>query len=401
MNRQPAKNQGWDIALLVASLLTLLISLSATLVMAFSALAAWSGGKEQMALANEWGAASAMALGAASLPALFWSGRAILGHSPPGQRRPSTRWLWLAILFPMSIAVGSAAYSGSILPGLLGPPAHLTAAVLPVLVGLLLVRRYAPPAPPRRSWGQFLAGLWAVPAMALVLEGLALLPVIFILIFGIGLTLPPDLLRSLATQGSTMPDSQLRQVIDSLLSQPWILALILGYVSLLVPVIEETLKTAALWPLLRNRPSPAVAFVSGTLGGAGYALFEALFLTQPGAEWAGVMIGRAGASFMHICTASFAAWGLAEGVVRGKWKVTLGIFIVAVSMHGLWNASAIGIGLSGLPSSAGQQILSPGIEQALSAVGLGALATLGLGSLVLPSLAIRRLRSKNNMHDGT
>jgi hypothetical protein len=396
MSHQPARYHGWDIAFLIASLSTLLISLSASLVMAISALAAWSIGERQSALANEWGAASALALGAASLPALYWSGRAIFGDSPAKLHRPSGHWLWLAILFPPSIAIGSAAYSDSFLPGLLGPPAHLVAAVLPVLCALLLVRRLAPPITPRRSWGQFLTGLWAVPAMALILEGLALMPVIMVLVFGIGLTIPADILRSLAAQGPAIPDAQLRRIVEGLISQPWILAVILGYVSLLVPMIEETLKTAALWPLLRRHPSPAVAFLSGTLGGAGYALFEALFLTQPSAEWTGAMIGRAGASFMHICTTSFAAWGLAEGVVRRRWGVTVGVFMAAVTMHGLWNASAIGIGLSGIPSSAGQQLLSPELGQALTTAGLGALITLGGGSLLLPSLYMRRLQSSVN-----
>lgn len=86
--------------------------------------------------------------------------------------------------------------------------------------------------------------------------------------------------------------------------------------------------------------------MGGILGGAGYALFEALFLSQQSQAWLPVMIGRAGATMMHTFTAGIASWGLSEGFVRKRWRRTIFCFGIAIGFHGLWNASAVSIAMA-------------------------------------------------------
>jgi hypothetical protein len=118
---------------------------------------------------------------------------------------------------------------------------------------------------------------------------------------------------------------------------------------LAIPVIEESLKTMAIWPFLRRGLPGNEAFLGGALGGAGYALFEALFLTQPGDVWLATTLARVGATLLHVFTASLTSWGLMEGVRRRRYFVTIATFGVGVTMHGLWNLAAVTIGFASLP----------------------------------------------------
>jgi hypothetical protein len=48
---------------------------------------------------------------------------------------------------------------------------------------------------------------------------------------------------------------------------------------------------------------------------------------------------------MHSFTTGVASWGLAEGIRKKRWSRMLLSFLVAVTLHGLWNAGAVSIAL--------------------------------------------------------
>jgi len=160
-------------------------------------------------------------------------------------------------------------------------------------------------------------------------------------------------------------------------SSPLALVGVYGYIALAIPMIEELVKTMSVWPFLRRGLSPAQAFLGGALGGAGYALFEALFLTQPGEVWLLTTFARAGASLLHVFTAALTSWGLMEGVHRRRYGVMVGAFAAAITMHGLWNMSAVTIGISSVPV---ETPLPPVLE------GLAGLAPLLLACLIAVSV---------------
>jgi hypothetical protein len=107
------------------------------------------------------------------------------------------------------------------------------------------------------------------------------------------------------------------------------------------------------WRFLRRGLPSGQAFLMGALAGAGYGLFEALFLSQPGPEWTSTAVGRIGASFMHAATAGLTSWGLMEWARDRRWGRALGAYAAAVLAHASWNAAALSTGFDELIRSTG------------------------------------------------
>ncbi len=168
-----------------------------------------------------------------------------------------------------------------------------------------------------------------------------------------------------------------------------------------MPLIEEAVKSLSVLPIA-GRLTPSQAFLGGAVGGAGYALFEALFLTQPDPSWLTTMIGRGGASLMHAFTAAITCWGISQVIAgRRRWGRLALAYLVSVGMHATWNAAAIGLGIVQVNMEIGSLELPGGWETLvvrgapilLSALSLTALVGLPLGALRLRQAEIARNRS--------
>jgi hypothetical protein len=179
------------------------------------------------------------------------------------------------------------------------------------------------------------------------LEAAALLPLSVFVALGVSAT--PEgrrLLETLMESTPGMPSGLSETLLRNVLLQPWLLLLITLFLSVIVPLIEEAIKTIGIWPLLYRPLSAAEAFLAGALSGSGYALFEALLLTQPIEGGLSLLVARGGATLMHAFTGAMGSWGIAEGIYRKKWtSMALG-FLGAAAIHGLWNVAATGISLS-------------------------------------------------------
>jgi len=336
-------------------------------------------------------------IGLCALPTCLLSGRALLGRQPPSPRPASSSWLAAVALLPFTLTLGHLAYTQNVLPSLISPLAHILTATVPALVVVTIVRRNGPSLSPRRLWGQFLAGLWAAPLFSLILEIIFIIPVVLAL----ALALLNNETGQALVQAMANPDPWSvtldDEIIMWLMDEPWVILLILGYIVLVVPIIEEAVKTLAIWPLLRHRLTPAAAFIGGVLGGAGYGLFEALFLTQPGSLWATTMIARIGATLIHTFTAGVASWGLAQAVRERRWG-RLGLaYFTAVGIHALWNAAAIGIVIGTLVGESQPTKPASGLLGMISISGV-------IFLVVLSALALRglirtpqRLLQKNDL----
>ena len=343
MNQANSSRDPLDIILFIISLggiiLCLVVASGIFITAAFTQLIGDSVGLHYA----ETTAVSIAFIGLCALPTCILSFQALLGRQSPSPRSASSSWLMAAILIPFSLTLGHLAYTRNIFPRLISPLAHILAASVPVFVVVTIAHRNGPSLSPRRIWGQFLAGLWAAPLFSLILEIIFILPVLLILVMVI---LNNETGQALV-QSLTGPDP-LSVTLDEesymwLINEPRLILLILGYIILVVPIIEEAVKTLAIWPLLRRHQTPAAAFIGGVLGGAGYGLFEALFLTQPGSLWTSTMIARIGATLIHAFTAGIACWGLAQAAGERRWsRLGLGYF-TAVGIHALWNTAAVGI----------------------------------------------------------
>jgi len=363
------RRDNWDYVLIVSGSLGLGLCLAIAGALGLLSLFA----KQPIALGVE--AASIFALGALGAPAIYWGFK---GSADRAVRRPGQAWILAMLLYPLSLVLGILAFEVGTLPRVLGPIAHIIAAGAPVLFVASISLARGPLTSARRRWAHVLAGSWVTPPLSLFLELLMLVP--FGLLLILGLALSPDsqsLLQELAAIDLSS-ESELINLTERLLTQPIVILLGVGLLSGAVPLIEELLKTIAIWPLLGKPMSARYAFLGGALGGAGYALFESLFLPRPGEEWAITMVARAGTPLIHAFNTGLVCWGLAEGVRRRRWLFSAGAYVLAVGLHGMWNLAAIGIGLAGLSGASG---LEPSLLNAVGYLGLLGLFGLTAGSL--------------------
>jgi len=304
-----------DLALFVIGLAGSALSLSGGVgTLAITLLSLLEGDPEAATL-GAWASGAMLAMAACGIPAIVLGLRGLLGRTPAPAGRPAPAWFAISLLFPVALLAGTWVLARPNLT-LLAIPVHVATAVLPVVLAVLLVRVPGAQSSSRRSWAQFLIGLWAMPPLAMIFEVVALIPVIAVTVAGLStspeaLSLLEPLLRQSAASVTSVEDNAIR-----LLLNPWVLTGIFGFVSGLVPLIEEAVKSLSVVPLAR-RLSPAAAFAGGAVGGAGYALFEALFLTQPDPSWLTTMVGRGGATLMHAFTAALTCWG-----VKPMWAQT-------------------------------------------------------------------------------
>jgi len=292
------------------------------------------------------GALAFTLLALCGIPAIYSGAQVALGKKNRELPPPGPFGYLPIFLFPIAFIVGYLAYVKGIWTVLLAPLAQLLAAVAAVAFAIQIARQKGAVLTQRRFWGQFVTGLWLVPIFALVMEILILIPTV--LAFGIGALTSENgrQLLEMLSDPVTAPVTMLQQGFNDILLEPWFILIVLSYFSILVPMIEEALKTMVVWPVLFRRVSSAQALMGGIIGGSGYALFEAIFLAQDGASWLPVMVGRAGATMMHAFTTGIASWGLAEGFVQKRWVRALLSYLIAISFHGLWNASAVIVALA-------------------------------------------------------
>ena len=391
MKEPSYRPDGWDYALLFGGIIGIFLGLTAALGLAGVALSGLIGGNHEAALAGEWSATATLAMAALCLPAVFYGGGKVLGLAVGGKEKPSRRLLLLILLFPAALAAGHLAYEKGIVTGLLGPMSHFAAAGLPVLAAVVLLRRLGPAIPRRRAWGQFLAGLWLTPAGALTLELITLIPVTATLVIGLNSSVDVSALGEMMISPDPLGSKEFESVVRELILQPWVIVIILVYVAIMVPIVEETLKSIAVWPFLWHGLTPPEAFLGGALAGAGYAMFEAMFLTQPGTAWVETMIARVGATFVHVFTAGLSSWGLVEGFRYRRWSRCVLTVLTAFAIHGIWNASAVGIGLAVVAEQVGISEAATGVWPTIGGLGALVLGTLGVVAFVGPIVVSRRL----------
>lgn len=373
-----------DLILFIVSLGGFLLTLVVSGIFIIEYLLSGPGGVDTGFDSNITTAISIMFVGMCALPTCIMSARALVGQSPFPPRPASSFWLISIVLLPLTLTLGHLAFTRGLFSDLIGPPAHILTALVPALIAILLIRRHGPSYSPRRIWGQFLIGLWAIPFTSLVFEILFLIPAMIAIAATLLSTEVGRQLLGILTNPDHWLEPHVYETLFQVLSQPGVLLIILGYTVIIVPLIEEAAKTMAVWPLLRRGLSPASAFIGGAIGGAAYGLFEALFLTQPGPAWTTTMIARIGATVMHSFTAGLSSWGLTQAVGNRNWGRLGRAYLGAVLMHALWNGIALGISFNSIAVEFQSVNLTPWMLSVINFSGtilltlLSSLALIGL-----------------------
>jgi hypothetical protein len=126
------------------------------------------------------------------------------------------------------------------------------------------------------------------------------------------------------------------------LNNPLVLLVVLIFAAILAPVIEETLKPAAVWLLGRRIHYPAEGFALGALCGAGFALLEGTLAASGSPQMLGVGIAaRSASSLMHITASGIMGWGITSAWLEKRYGRLAGAYFLSLSIHGLWNGSVI------------------------------------------------------------
>jgi RsiW-degrading membrane proteinase PrsW (M82 family) len=295
---------------------------------------------------------------------------------------PRTCWMCLALV--LLIGLGTIVTALSLAPALLLPPIHVLAMICPPLVVLWLVGRGLNGM--GGSWRDVVAGMAGGGILgttaSLVCEGLIGFALIVVVLTVVQLL--PGGAERISVLTRDFEDLAGRQDLAKLLElllSPAVAISILGMFSVPVPLVEEFFKTMAAGVAFRwMRPRPGRAFLWGVAGGAGFALAENLFNGVLGGAqgWALGAMSRVAATTMHCFTGGLVGWGWGQLWTARRPLRLLGSYAVAVAIHGLWNAAAVGIALLGACTW-----VYEGDDGWIALAGLGILALAGLLGLLV------------------
>jgi len=194
-----------------------------------------------------------------------------------------------------------------------------------------------PPAVPLswpRNWTIGWAGLFGV--LAGVLAGAIEIGILWLVATLLEPVLAPRL--SSAVEASDL--------VYEVLTNPLTLIGIFVAVAVIAPAIEEAAKGLGLRLLRRQIQRPSDGLVLGMLIGLGFGVMESgLYLSS----LEGWLIGgwlRLSTLMLHGIATSVVGVAYARSLMSGQRRQVVAGYGRAVGLHGLWNASAIGIGVS-------------------------------------------------------
>jgi hypothetical protein len=235
-----------------------------------------------------------------------------------------------------------------------------------------------------RFFSIFGIGLTLAPLIMIVLEVFVLVFGIFIGAVYIGIS-QPDIfaeIKSVADQLSIATDEQVMiNLLTPYLTNATVIAIGLSYIAIIVPLIEEFFKPLGVWLFGFQIETPAQGFTLGLLSGAAFALFESLNASADGSmSWGAIVTARAGTSLLHMTASGIMGWGIVSAFKEKKYGRLFGAYLAAVLIHGVWNASAAGAGISALGESIGRPewlfTFTPALVCGLLVLAIGMFAVL-------------------------
>jgi hypothetical protein len=256
----------------------------------------------------------------------------------------SGRFVTLALLlFPIVLVVGALLTAGNGTGLLLASPLHLLAVGIPLWVFFEMSTRGLKRGSPQRGWGVLSFGMTVTPVVTLLAELVLLVMVIAAVIFWAIKTDPANLLVLNRLQMRLMygglNTELLQRLIQTYINQPLVFYTTLAIFSGFIPLVEETLKPLALWFLIKRRLSPTEGFTAGLISGLAFSVIESsnAMAMSTSSAWAVVAIGRLGAGLLHMTTAGLMGWALASAFNEGRYFRLVFSFLLAITLHGLWN----------------------------------------------------------------
>lgn len=334
----------WLLVILEGVTLTILLGGGALL-----ALVVWYASGAPLSISESLPLASTLALGIGwGVPLMLqgWAGYQGRSTRPFAPRQGQLALMILTLIFLTSL--GALVTTQRIAPALFLPPIHvLTMALIPLTILGMVGKSMHDLV---KTWREMTIGVIGGGSLGLLgaLLGEALAGILLITLIVIIATIIPNGLEQIFQLVNHLQDPTWLADMDNLsrlLLRPTV-AIPMGTLTvIIVPVIEEIVKASsvaifAFW----KRPSPARAFLWGVASGAGFALAENMFngaISGP-EGWAPMVISRLGATALHSLTGGLVGWGWGKLWREGTPLPLLKGYGVAVTIHSLWNAAAMG-----------------------------------------------------------
>jgi hypothetical protein len=296
----------------------------------------------------------------------------------------------------LSVAIGAAVVSTEVpwLAWLILPVLTVTAIAPPIWLLFGIGSKNIDLGPRWRVFGIFGLGMTLSPLVMIIIEiillaGGIIVTAIFVAIW------QPDLAQEFIKIGMMLRNESNEETILKLvapyISNPSVIAAAIAYVAILVPLIEELFKPLAVWLFARKIETPAQGFALGLLSGAAFALVESLNASGAGTEsWPVIVSVRAGTSMLHITASGLVGWGIVSAFREKRILRLFAAYFSAVLIHGLWNACAVGAGLSIVGEFIGKPEWFFSILPAMAA-GMSVLAAGMLSVLIVSNKKIRKM----------
>jgi RsiW-degrading membrane proteinase PrsW (M82 family) len=326
-----------------------------------------------------------------------------------------TRWVWLALpcAFLTFVALGAAigwlprvinlpipASTKAWVEALLLSPVHVLAMSIPSLLMLGLA-----------GWGlrgtagtqrDIVTGMTSGGCLGMGISMVAeiLVIVAVVIIVMVAVILIPGGVEQLYNLSKDIENPAWQEDVSNaldLLLAPAVVIPLFGIVCVLVPLMEEAFKTlgiAVAGPWVR--PRPGRAFLWGVAAGAGFALAENLLNGAAGSTetWAPVAVARVGATAMHCLSSGMLGWGWGQLWTARRPARLVGIYIVSVTLHGLWNALALGMAYAGMIAFTQDEVIWKSIPGLAAIVVVAIMGLLSISFLVALFLIARRLATR-------
>jgi len=321
------------------------------------------------------------------LAAAFFSFQKFLQKSSADQEVSLSLPIWLilvlALLAGFSILIGYWIGEFKAVNWFILPILTIPAVVLPLVVLLMFGTRKLPAGTRWQTWNVLGLGMTLAPILLFILEIFVAI-VIFIIVV-VYILSQPELaaeLEKLSRQIMILgPNSKAtRDLIAPLLTKPSVIVTGLIYVSMLVPAIEEIFKPLGVWLFASKLQSPAQGFTLGALSGAGYGLIETLNISGQSGDWATLLFSRIGTGLLHITTSALMGAAIVLAWRERRYLRLFGTYLLAILLHGSWNALAVFFSFSGLSDFFEQPTrltaMHPAISIAMAVLTFGLFAIL-------------------------
>ena len=349
MQPNPSLNRRSNILMLILSsigILGLLIRSAYLTITGFSSFDPDSGSSQAASLLSVLGMLFCAGL---LLPVLVYTVKRLKGQEILLLTIPPVKVWQVAVLFAtwvLVVVIGTVlarlfvyGWAGAALLFLLGIS-------LPILSMVWISTGGLPGGSRQRLWSVFGFGMLGATVLAMLLEfmviGMAALVIGVVVVAHPELRSVIDQIKTLVTNASTGNMEALLTVLAPYISNPLVILSILVFAAVLAPLIEEAIKPAVIWFLGKHLGSPAEGFGLGALCGAGFALLEGLMAASSLSQmWGFGLAGRAAASLMHITSSGIMGWAIASAQLEKRYGRLALIYLLAVSIHGLWNGSVI------------------------------------------------------------